>query len=255
MAVDEAVAEAVDRGEAPPTLRLYRWQPACLSLGFAQPAGVADAAFCTAHGIDLVRRPTGGRAVLHHLELTYSVAAPLGTGVFTTDLQRSYGRICAALVVALRRLGVPAELSGPPRGRPVRPVEAVPCFIGPAAGEVVAAGRKLVGSAMRRLGDTLLQHGSILEDWDGALQAGCLGLDDDAALRAAVTTVSDHVARLDGEAVAGAVVAGFAAELGIHAAPGGLAAPEIDRARFLEVQRYGHARWTQDRDPALPPLP
>ena len=78
MAVDEALAEAVDAASSAPVLRLYRWSPPCLSLGFAQPYEAADAGFCAAHGVDVVRRPTGGRAVLHHLELTYAVAAPLG---------------------------------------------------------------------------------------------------------------------------------------------------------------------------------
>lgn len=252
MAVDEAVAEAVDRGGAPPTLRLYRWRPPCLSLGFSQPYGVADAAFCAGHGIDVVRRPTGGRAVLHHLELTYSVAAPLRGAVLTTDLQASYRRICAALVDGLRRLGVPADLSGRPEGGYVRPVEAVPCFIGPAAGEVVAGGRKLVGSAMRRLGDTILQHGSILEGWDGSLQAGCLGLPDDVALRAAVSTVSDHAGAVAPDAIADAVVAGFAETLGIEPVAGTLGDAEVERAGVLEAERYGHRRWTERRDPSLP---
>jgi len=102
MAVDEALAEAVDAARSAPVLRLYRWSPPCLSLGFSQPYEAADAGFCPARGVDVVRRPTGGRAVLHHLELTYAVAAPLGQGPFTHDLQAAYQTICGALVVGLR---------------------------------------------------------------------------------------------------------------------------------------------------------
>ncbi|MEP0774137.1 MAG: lipoate--protein ligase family protein, partial [Acidobacteriota bacterium] len=98
MAVDEALAEAVAAGASAPLLRLYRWHPPCLSLGASQPFTVADVGFCSRHGVDLVRRPTGGRAVLHHHELTYLVAAPLGECLGTRELQGAYAAICGALV-------------------------------------------------------------------------------------------------------------------------------------------------------------
>ncbi|HQT94024.1 MAG: hypothetical protein B7Z61_06945 [Acidobacteria bacterium 37-71-11] len=253
MAVDEALAEAVDAGRSAPVLRLYRWSPPCLSLGFSQPYEAADAGFCAARGADVVRRPTGGRAVLHHLELTYAVAAPLGRGPFTHDLQAVYRTICRALVVGLRAVGVPAELSGAPADGMIKPTQAIPCFVGPAAGEVVVGGRKLVGSAMRRVGNSILQHGSILEGWDGALQAGCLGLADDSSLRSAVVTVGEllcgapEVGRLEV-----AIADGFADTLAVAFAPSGLSADERARAALLERERYGHARWTVDRDSSLP---
>jgi lipoyl(octanoyl) transferase len=253
MAVDAALAEAVDSGHSPPVLRLYRWRPPCLSLGFSQPYEAADAAFCAAHGVAVVRRPTGGRAVLHHLELTYSVLAPLGQGPFSQDLQAAYRAICSALVAGLARLGVPAALSGGPEGGRISPTEVIPCFIAPAAGEVVAHGRKLVGSAMRRQGGSILQHGSILEGWDGALQAGCLGLPDDRSLRHAVTSLSDLLgAPPRPERLADAVVSGFAEAFGTSFIPSALTRDETARARLLERERYGHPRWTIRRDGALP---
>jgi len=254
MAVDEAVVEAVDAGTAAPTLRLYRWSPPCLSLGFSQSYDVADAAFCRTHGVDLVRRPTGGRAVLHHLELTYSVSAPLGRGPFSLDLQQAYGTICEALVAGLRRLGVDAELATEPPGGHLRPNQAIPCFIGPAAGEVVTRGRKLVGSAMRRAGDSILQHGSLLEDWDGTLQAGCLGLGDDGELRGAVTTLRETLGAVPAHAALGeALVAGVRDALGVEIVAGSLSEDERARADLLAGERYGHARWTVGRDRWLPP--
>jgi len=244
MAVDEALAEAVDAGASPPVLRLYRWAPPCLSLGFAQPYGAADAAFCADHGIDVVRRPTGGRAVLHHLELTYSVCAPLGRGPFSRDLQAAYQAICRALVAGLRRLGVAADLSGAPENGMIKPTQAIPCFIGPAAGEVVAGGRKLVGSAMRRVGDAILQHGSILEGWDGALQAGCLGLRDDRELRPAVTTLADLLGEVPARAaLADAIAAGFSDAFVISFTTSLLAGTERARAEALERERHAHERW------------
>jgi len=253
MAVDEAVAEAVDAGAAPPTLRLSRWEPPCLSLGFSQPYGAADAAFCASHGIDVVRRPTGGRAVLHHLELTYAVAARL-EAPFSPDLQAAYQAICGALVAGLGALGVPAALSGAPEGGHIRPTQPIPCFIGPAAGEVAVAGRKLVGSAMRRVGGAILQHGSILEGWDSALQAGCLGLADDRELRAAVATLGELLdAPPAPDVLARAIVLGFEATFGVALEPGSLSADERSRAALLERERYGHERFTVRRDRSLPP--
>lgn len=253
MAADEALAEVVDTGISAPVLRLYRWHPPCLSLGFSQPYGAAHGAFCAAHGVDVVRRPTGGRAVLHHLELTYSVLAPLGQGPFSQDLQAAYQTVCRALVAGLARLGVPAGLSGEPEGGHISPTQAIPCFVGPAAGEVVAQGRKLVGSAMRRHGHSLLQHGSILEGWDGALQAGCLGLPDDSELRPAVTTLSELLkATPPPDLLARTITAGFAETFEVDLVTSGLTPEEDTRARLLERERYGHTRWTVDRDAALP---
>lgn len=254
MAVDEALAEAVDRGESPPVVRLYRWDPPCLSLGASQPVAAADRAFCAARGIDLVRRPTGGRAVLHHLELTYLVAAPLGRGPFTSDLQAAYRTICLALVAGLRRLGVLAELSGVPSQGMTRPTEAVPCFVGPASGEVVAQGRKLIGSAMRRVGDSILQHGALLEGWDPELQAGCLGLPDDSGLRPAVVTLADLLGAAPRPAdLTAALAAGFEEVLGGRLAASELTAAERARGTLLVRERYAHERWTVRRDRTLAP--
>jgi lipoate-protein ligase A len=249
MAVDEALAEAVDTGASPPVLRLYRWAPPCLSLGFAQPYAAADAAFCAAHAIDVVRRPTGGRAVLHHLELTYAVCAPLGRPPFSRDLQAAYQAICGALVAGLRRLGVAAELSGAPAGGMIKPTAAIPCFIGPAAGEVVVGERKLIGSAMRRTGDSILQHGSILEGWDGFLQAGCLGLADDRELRPAVVTLADLLGAVPSPgSVAAAIADGFRDSFGVTLAPSSLGMAESSRAKELERERHANPRWTIHRE-------
>ena len=157
MALDHALLESVQQHPRA-ILRLYRWQPACLSFGRNQPArGCYDERAARARGIDIVRRPTGGMAVLHDQELTYAVIAPVD---LLGGPRQSYHTINKALVAGLRKLGVPAELS---RGSKRSAFGAVhPCFAEPAAGEVVAAGQKLVGSAQRCEKRVLLQHGSIL---------------------------------------------------------------------------------------------
>ncbi len=162
MAIDQALASAVRDG-APPTLRLYRWSPPCLSLGRNQPArGRYRLETLRSRGIDVVRRPTGGRAVLHDRELTYSVAVREG---MLGSPRESYAVVNRALVAGIRRLGVDAALQPAASGRAPAPSLA-PCFADPAAGEVVVGGRKLVGSAQRRERGVLLQHGSLLLEGD-----------------------------------------------------------------------------------------
>jgi lipoate-protein ligase A len=155
MAVDAALlAHARRTGTA--TLRLYAWDRPTLSLGRHERArGLFDAGRMDAAGIGVVRRPTGGRALLHHREITYSVTAP-----DVLSLSDSYAAINLLLLDALARLGVEAHVAFP-RGRPLRP-EGAACFAEPGAGELVVRGAKLVGSAQLREDGALLQHGSIL---------------------------------------------------------------------------------------------
>jgi lipoate-protein ligase A len=158
MALDEALMESV-RGGATPVLRFYRWSPACLSLGRNQPGrGFYRLDALERAGLDVVRRPTGGRAVLHAEELTYSVAVPEGR---LGAPRATYLAINRALVAGLRRLGVAAELQARGMRRAATPSLA-PCFREPAEGEVVVGGRKLVGSAQWRERGVILQHGSLL---------------------------------------------------------------------------------------------
>jgi lipoate-protein ligase A len=218
MARDVAMLEAVAADEATPTLRLYGWDPPCLSLGRHQGLDAADFDFCRSEGIDVVRRPTGGRALLHHLELTYAVIAPLAVGPLPRGLQEGYRAICTALVRAVRTLGVDADLTGGEVNLQLpNPKTTIPCFEAPAGGEVVVGGRKLIGSAMRAHGGAILQHGAILLDWDGRLQAGAMGLDDDGGLRPQITTLRDELGReLPRTVLEEALIEAFGSELGVE---------------------------------------
>lgn len=158
MALDEALLHEADRSGAA-FLRLYRWTPPCLSFGRNEPARARyDRGAIERLGFDVVRRPTGGRAVWHEHELTYAVAAPVAA--FGT-LRASYRAIHERLAAALRRLGVAAALAAN-RSAPALDDAAGTCFAAPVGGEVVVAGRKLVGSAQVRHGSAFLQHGSLL---------------------------------------------------------------------------------------------
>jgi lipoate-protein ligase A len=164
MALDEALLErARETGDA--VFRVYSWSEPTLSFGRNQSVRASYSADrIRAHGVSVVRRPTGGRSLLHHREITYSVTAPLGAD---GPLRESYARINRLLVDGLRRLGVPVEVAVP--GDRALPPSASPCFERPAAGELVVDERKLVGSAQWRDEGALLQHGSILVDDDQPL--------------------------------------------------------------------------------------
>jgi lipoate-protein ligase A len=165
MAFDEALARGfLGGGDAVPTLRLFRWRPWAVSLGYNQNAEDLDAVRCAREGIDVVRRPTGGRAILHAQELTYSVTLPAGR---KTILQ-VYNDIGRALVHGLKLFGVNAALqrSQPDFRSAYRNPSSIPCFASSARYEIEWRGKKLVGSAQRRFSDgdreAILQHGSIL---------------------------------------------------------------------------------------------
>ena len=158
MAIDQALLEEADQSGAA-FLRLYRWDPPCLSFGRNEPAARRyDRDLLERRGLAVVRRPTGGRAVWHEHEVTYAVAAPVA---LFGSLRQSYCAIHERLAAALRSLGVDATLA--PYRPPVR-LSAGPCFSSPVGGEVLINGRKVIGSAQVRHGAALLQHGSILLD-------------------------------------------------------------------------------------------
>ncbi|MDE3000516.1 MAG: biotin/lipoate A/B protein ligase family protein [Gemmatimonadota bacterium] len=165
MAVDEAIARGVEGETSPPTVRTFGWTPPAVSFGYAQRIGrEVDADRCRQRGIHLVRRPSGGRAVLHWNELTYSVTCPAGDPLLGGSIQESYRRISACLVSSLRLLGVSARFE--PRRNPVSSPRGEgltsPCFSSTTQYEVTLDDRKIIGSAQRRLGGVLLQHGSLL---------------------------------------------------------------------------------------------
>lgn len=169
MALDEALLRRAGRtGET--VFRVYTWARPTVSLGRNQPArGCYDLDVACARGIDFVRRLTGGRAILHHHEITYAVASPVS---LYGSLPESYRTINRLLLEALRTLGVDAEEAEASTRAPAPSI--APCFDVPVTGELVADGRKLVGSAQVRDGGAFLQHGSILLEDDQHLLAEML---------------------------------------------------------------------------------
>jgi lipoate-protein ligase A len=240
MAVDEALMDGGRRGRV--TLRLYRWKPGCLSFGRNQTARDRyDGEKAASLGFQVVRRPTGGRSVLHHRELTYSVAAPVEWG----SLRAVYLKINRALAFGLRELGVDATVHEATEGPAPRPTVRA-CFRDPLPGELTAGGRKLAGSAQWRFKGALLQHGSLLLHND---QDFVETLRTDAFPRLEVPAVG-LVELLGREPVEGelesVITVGFERELGVDVVPAELTDEERERAEELRSV-YEDPAWTWRR--------
>jgi len=260
MAIDQALLESVQAGGRP-ALRFYRWRPACLSFGRNQPArGLCDPARAAERGVGIVRRPTGGLAVLHDRELTYAAVLPVGLLGSPRETYRALNR---ALVAGLRRVGLAAELApaAPARALAAARATAAPgpnvaggvttasaalaaatasCFQAPAPGEVVVAGRKLVGSAQRVERRAILQHGSLLLDGDQGLIAELVA----GPPPPAPATLASALGRAPEPAeLVEALRAGFESALGIRLAPGALSRAEHERVRALEAH-FSSDAWT-----------
>jgi lipoate-protein ligase A len=247
MAVDEAILEAVGSGAALPTLRLYAWEPACLSLGYAQPLTDVDIPRLHARGWEMVRRPTGGRAVLHTDELTYAVIASHDEPRVAGTVLESYHRLAQAIVQAFNLLAVQVEVNenaAASHGAPANPV----CFEVPSTYEITVAGKKLVGSAQARRKEGVLQHGSLPLAGDLARIVQVMAFpDEETRTRAAgrlldrATTVEAALGRrVSWDEAARAFVAAFESVLALDLQPGTLTPAEIKRADELVRVKYAH---------------
>lgn len=251
MALDEAILEHVQQGTSAPTLRLYAWAPPCLSLGLAQPYADVDEERLHALGWDVVRRLTGGRAILHTDELTYSAIGPSTEPRLAGSVLESYSRLADALAAGLRALGLAIEMSehkAPAESR-ANPV----CFEVPSPYEITVDGRKLVGSAQARRRQNLLQHGSVPLRGDLTRICQALVFADEETRRAAAArllrsaiTVEQALGRaVTFEAAAEALRQGFESKLHLKFEPAEPSASELRRANELVTQKYGNSSWTR----------
>ncbi len=161
MALDQALVQSVGSGLSLPVIRFFGWAPPAVSLGYNQKVADLDVAACRRAGFDIVRRPTGGRAVIHQDEFTYSVIAREDDPVIGGPVLETYRRIAQGLLAGLRILGVNAEIvraSAP--GIPA--TASALCFAASGRYEIICEGKKLVGSAQRRINGVILQQGSLL---------------------------------------------------------------------------------------------
>jgi len=251
MAVDEAILETAGRGASLPTLRLYDWAPACLSLGYAQSYKDVDETLLKAHGWDVVRRATGGRAILHVDELTYSVTAPPHEPRVLGSVLESYSRLAGALVSAVLALGLPVEMET--NAASPASAKGPVCFEVPSAYEIVVAGKKLIGSAQARKKEGVLQHGTfpLCGDLTRITQVLVFPTEQERfaaaqKLLARATTAESVCGRIiPWETAAQAFVNAFETVLDLKLEPGELTPAEKERAEELLQKKYDHPVWTE----------
>ncbi|HWI51699.1 MAG TPA: biotin/lipoate A/B protein ligase family protein [Symbiobacteriaceae bacterium] len=251
MAIDEAIMRAHGRGEVPPTLRFYGWQPASVSIGYFQSMEKEiDLEAVRAGGWGYVRRPTGGRMIFHHIELTYSVT--IHENLLPGGVVETYRDLSQGLLHGFRELGAPAELSGgemdPRRADPGGIHTA--CFDTPSAYELVIDGRKAAGSAQTRRDGVILQHGSIMLDMDVPLLFSLMRLPQELIprlmerLRKKSVTLREALGRdVSYEEARDAFALGFAVGMGLKLTPGALTPAEQADVAELVREKYGNDSW------------
>ena len=257
MAVDEALLESMALENAVPILRLYAWNPACLSLGYAQPYRDVDEAGLTRNGWQVVRRPTGGRAILHTDELTYAVIAPHSEPRLAGGVLESYQRLSIALLDALHRIQVPAYtqaevFTSSSSQSTNQTIKGPVCFEVPSNYEITVDGKKLIGSAQARRREGVLQHGTLplFGDLKRILSALAFAHESDresAARRLAsrATTIKDSLGvTISWETAAQAFIAAFQDVLQLHFTYSSLTPTELDRSAELMKEKYANAAWT-----------
>lgn len=250
MAVDEAIFELMDADKTLPTLRLYAWNPPCISLGYTQAIADVDEGTLHEHGWDLVRRPTGGRAILHTDEITYSIIGPANDPRLKGGVLESYCRLAQALIKTLALLGLQAsaeETNFPPdkRSNPV-------CFETPSNYEITVMGKKLLGSAQARRRNSVLQHGTLPLTGDLTRITQGLVFKDEVNRQNAAQRLLQHattVEKLTGkpiswEQAAQAFIRGFEEALKLNLLPGNLTSEELLFAKKLFNDKYQSQQWT-----------
>jgi lipoate-protein ligase A len=248
MAVDEALFRQAVGGKSPTTLRFYGWQRPTVSLGRFQDARrEIDLEACRRLGIDVVRRPTGGKAVLHEQELTYAVAAADGSSPFPADILGTYRLISACIARGLAAAGITAKMKAEGRARTEGTTLAA-CFAHPSQYELLVEGRKICGSAQMRSQGGFLQHGSLLMTFDPRQTAAVLPPHPDPcgrieALSNSVTAVGEHAPSQDEETLCQLFEEGFRQELGVRLEEGSLTPEEETLKDELLTKKYCTDGW------------
>lgn len=246
MSIDRALLEGVGRGTSPPTVRVFGWSPPTVSTGHAQDVSrELDLRACAEAGVGVVRRPTGGRAVLHAGELTYSVVGRTGEPPLGGSIMETYLAIAGAMVAGLAKLGVKGEIERVGSdGGAGRDEASPPCFASAGRFEIVVGGRKLVGSAQRRSGGVALQHGSLLIDGSHVGLVDLLRIaspERRSRVRESLILKTTDLTTILGRPVgfedaAAAVRRGFEQEWGVELRPGTLLEAEEEASRVLATE-------------------
>ncbi len=251
MALDEAVAHAVRKESAPPTLRFYGWDVPSVSIGCFQKAHDIDTIFCRENRIPLVRRMTGGRAVLHYHELTYSFSVKTASGPFSQGLLDSYKKISSAFGLALLKTGISPELKLQREAghcsSATRQPRSPSCFQSTSYGEISVNSIKIIGSAQKRWPDGLLQQGSIPLSQDENAMAAIFRLGSKNDTRKSSVGLTEIVPELDIDSIKDSIRISFEETFNAKFTFSVPSKEEIVFARELEAQKYLSPRWTFKR--------
>ncbi len=238
MAIDRAILQLAANGKSPPTLRLYTWNPPAVSLGYFQRKRVPNPDALQRFGFEVIRRPSGGRAVLHKGDLTYAVVAGLDDGM-PYGADHAYRLISKGILLGLRLLGVAADSYDGAQDAPFHAI----CFLRPASSEIVHHGKKFVGNAQTWLGQTLLQHGSIALEMQADYLAELFRPEHyplakyREAIASRITAINEILGRAVSVAeVAEAVKVGMSEALGVTFQEGELTREELHLAEKLALQ-------------------
>ena len=256
MAVDETLLQGMSSGGGGPIFRVFGWDPPALSLGYGQEASrEVDLEKCRRAGIEIVRRLTGGRAVLHWRELTYSAIWSEDDAMLGGGISETARRIGECLVEGLRLFGVEAVLEKPAlrSARPRGSAATAPCFSSISRWEVKCKGRKLIGSAQRRVNRAVLQHGSLLIgeehkkllDLLPPLEAPMLGCLERQLDRGSIHLEACTARASDFAELSACLARGFARCLEVEMKPSVLSSAEQEQVAELVAEKYGNPVWNR----------
>jgi lipoate-protein ligase A len=244
MALDEAISECVRQKVSPPALRLYLWDRPSLSIGCFQKISDIDTVYCDKKGYPVVRRQTGGRAILHDSELTYSFSASADSPRFNGSLLENYAVISRALLLALKLKGIEAEASfNRNRGSSQRHPS---CFRAVSYGEITVGGRKLIGSAQKRHKDGFLQHGSILFSFDPGELCRVLGQNNEDSF-IDIGAINDYASGISYDDLRTTLKEAFEKTLNVKMISDSPTKSELTLAKELERTKYSTTGWNFSR--------
>ena len=241
MAVDDFMFHSLGE-EATTYLRFYRWENPTVSIGRSQTAEkVVNLDFCRQNGIEIVRRITGGKLVLHHKEVTYSVCSS-DTEIFSLKLMDSYKLISEALNWGLQRMGIESHLAKETPSDYARGT--MPCFAQPARDEIEMNGKKIIGSAQKRTGKKFIQHGSIpLEKQAEQLISVCRSGQKESIVR--MTSLSEALGKnVDFDWVVEHFISGMSDYFSVRLTPRIFSTKELDAIQKIQKERYDNPDWT-----------
>lgn len=236
MAVDEAVLEAVAEGKQLPTLRLYGWSPSAVTIGYFQSLDEEiDSEVCKKDGVPVIRRITGGGAVYHDKEITYSFIIPENHGLIVKDILASYKQISQGVIEGLKEFGLDVQF--------------VPL------NDLIISDKKVSGNAQTRKQKIILQHGTLLLDVDVRKMFSLLKVSDEKIRDKMITNVEERVTSLKQQlgkevsfaAVQAALIQGFSSALDVEFVPSVLSSEEQKRALEIQQEKYANEQWNAMR--------